>query len=300
MLLPAVLAAVSSLLALYSLLQNFFCETTIDSLKIFHKLPPFALVFTLLRSSALCAALCSMAQQLKAPFPELATMQTTQQTQQISYFQEILRKSIHLASLSIPIIYSFISREMALVLLVPLTLIAFVGDVSRRFSPFVRGIVHRYFSRMMRPHELDASRFLLNGATYVLMSATLCVLVFPKIITIVAFSVLIVSDIAAALLGRRYGRRPFLDKSLVGTLAFIGSGILVTLVIVLLVNAPLELLAIGSIGCVVGGVVEAASIRLRMDDNFSIPMSIGLTMWALVMLLDPALRSAILSLLVVP
>ncbi len=232
-------------------------------------------------------------------FPERATMQTTEKTQQISYFQEILRKSIHLTSLTIPIIYSFISRDTALLLLLPITLIALVGDIARRFSPFVREIVHRYFSRMMRPHELDSTRFLLNGATYVLMSATLCVLVFPKIITIIGFSVLIVSDIAAALIGRRYGRRPFLDKSLVGTLAFIGSGILVTLAIGLLVHAPLALVIVGSIGVVVGGVVEAASIRLRMDDNFSIPMSIGLTMWLLLFALEPALRFRILELLVV-
>ncbi len=229
----------------------------------------------------------------------MQTTQQPQQTQQISYFQEILRKSIHLTSLAIPIIYSFVSRDTALLLLLPITLIALIGDVARRFSPFVREFVHRYFSRMMRPHELDSTRFLLNGATYVLMSATLCVLIFPKIITIIAFSVLIVSDIAAALIGRRYGRRPFLDKSLVGTLAFIVSGILVTGVIVLLTHAPVELLLIGSIGIVVGGVVEAASIRLRMDDNFSIPTSIGLTMWGLLLLLEPALQHRILSLLVV-
>lgn len=225
-------------------------------------------------------------------------MQNNQQIQQISYFQEILRKSIHLSSLTIPIVYCFVTKQTGLLILIPLTLIALAGDVTRRFSPGVRGIVNRYFSRMMRPHELDSTRFLLNGATYVLMSATVCVLVFPKIITIIAFSILIVSDIAAALIGRRYGRRPFLDKSLVGTLAFIISGILVLLFIVLMSGAPWQLFLIGSVGAVVGGVIEAASIRLRMDDNFSIPISIGFTIWGLLYLLDPAVRDRILQILV--
>lgn len=232
-------------------------------------------------------------------FSELAKMQKIQQIQQISYFQEILRKSIHLSSLAIPIIYSFITKELALILLVPMTVVALIGDIARRFSPGVRGFVNRYFSRMMRPHELDSTRFLLNGATYVLMSATLCVLIFPKIITIIAFSILIVSDIAAALIGRRFGRRPFLDKSLVGTTAFVAFGIAVIAVIILLTGASVELFAIGCVGAVVGGVVEAASIRLRMDDNFSIPMSIGLTIWGLLYLLDPVVRDRILGLLVV-
>lgn len=224
-------------------------------------------------------------------------MQNNQQVQQISYFQEILRKSIHLSSLTIPIVYCFVTKSTGLFILVPLTLIVLAGDIARRFSPAIRGLVNRYFSRMMRPHELDSSRFLLNGATYVLMSATLCVFIFPKIITIIAFTILIVSDIAAALIGRRYGRRPFLDKSLVGTLAFIVFGLLVLLVIVLMTHAPWQLFLVGSIAAVVGGVIEAASIRLRMDDNFSIPISIGFTMWALLYLFEPGVRESILRLL---
>lgn len=221
-----------------------------------------------------------------------------QKNQQISYFQEILRKSIHLCSLTIPIVYSFVSKETGLLILIPLTLFALFADIARHFSSSVRTLIHTYFGRMMRPHELDSSRFLLNGATYVLMSASLCVLVFPKIIAIVAFSILIVSDIAAALIGRRYGRRPFLDKSLIGTSAFVLSGILVVIAIVLLTAAPWQLVLLGSIGAVVGGVIEAASIRLRMDDNFSIPISIGLTMWGMLFLLSDPLREQILHILV--
>jgi dolichol kinase len=48
---------------------------------------------------------------------------------------------------------------------------------------------------------------------------------------------------------------------------------------------------IGAFAAIVGGVAEAASVSLHLDDNFSIPVSVGFTMWGLywlMSLLDPA------------
>jgi len=144
------------------------------------------------------------------------------------------------------------------------------------------------FGKLLRPHELRQDKLLLNGASYVLMSAVLCVLIFPKIIAITAFTILIVSDTAAALFGRKLGKNPFLDKSREGTYAFIISAICVVLVVGLLNNAPSTFYLAGSIGSVIGAIVEAGSIRLKMDDNFSIPMTIGGLMWAFGLLIEPS------------
>ena len=51
----------------------------------------------------------------------------------IDYKAEVIRKSIHLCSLSIPIIYYFISRDQALMLLVPITLAFLFVDLLRYF-----------------------------------------------------------------------------------------------------------------------------------------------------------------------
>jgi dolichol kinase len=124
----------------------------------------------------------------------------------------------------------------------------------------------------------------------VILSALLCVLLFPKLITVTAFTILIISDASSALFGRAFGKHKFLDKSLEGSLAFVVSGWIVIALVPKALNHPAEYIA-GAIGAVVGGIVEAASVRLRLDDNLSVPVSIGITMWLILWSLaqfDPA------------
>ncbi len=204
---------------------------------------------------------------------------------EITYQSEIQRKGIHLLSLSIPLLYSIVERPLALQILIPITL-AFVGvDVISHRSGLVRELVLRFFGPMMRNHEKRVDKFMLNGASYVLLAACLCVVVFPKIIAITAFSILIVSDICAALIGRRFGKHQFLDKSLEGTAAFAVSAILVVGIVAAAVQAPLSFVWTGCVAALVGAIVENVSPRLRLDDNVSIPISIGFTQWGLAFVL---------------
>lgn len=206
-----------------------------------------------------------------------------QKKPEIPYKQEIFRKGIHLVSLSIPVIYGFISQPVALIILSVLFFPAITIDITRHVFPSVKNFVNRYFGNMMREHELDERRFLLSGATYVLLSALLCVGIFPKIIAMMSFAIMIVSDICSALIGRRFGKHPFFDKSLEGTLAFWVSAVCVVVCIGVIAGAPGEYYCIGSLASIVGGIVEAASIRLKMDDNLSIPLSIGFSSWAMLL-----------------
>ena len=205
------------------------------------------------------------------------------QASQITFSGELLRKVLHLGSLSIPIIYYFTSRSTALVIFIPLTLFALFIDISRHYIPAIARLVFSLFDPIIRPHERKGG--LLSGATYVFISAIFCVLVFPKLITITAFSILIVSDASSALVGRAFGRHRLFDKSLEGTLAFIVSAWLVILLTPKAGPLPVEY-AIAAFAAVVGGLAEAASVSLHLDDNFSVPVSIGFTMWGLYLLLD--------------
>ena len=117
----------------------------------------------------------------------------------------------------------------------------------------------------------------------------MCVIVFPKLLAITSFSILIVSDICAALVGRRFGKHRFLDKSLEGTIAFAVSAILVVIVISVHFGLPSSFFVLGLIGSFAGALVENISPRLHLDDNISIPFSIGVAMWVLAPLIDPAL-----------
>ncbi len=120
-----------------------------------------------------------------------------------------------------------------------------------------------------------------------LLSACLCVLLFPKVIVITAFAILIISDTAAALIGRRFGRHRFFTKSLEGSSAFFVSALLVVAVAPKIAYAPVEYL-VGAVTAAVATVVEAAGIKV--DDNLSIPLVSGAVMWGLYALAAPALN----------
>ncbi len=205
---------------------------------------------------------------------------------QITYRSEVLRKGIHLLSLSIPVIYSVISQATALWILVPLACLFVAIDILGHKEGWVRNTMLRSFEPVMRNHELKVDDVRLNGASHVLIAACACVWLFPKIIAITAFSILIVSDICAALVGRRFGSHRFLDKSLEGTLAFAVSAIGVVLVIASISSAPISFVVIGAFASIVGALVENISPRLRLDDNISIPGSVGLTMLILTSLIS--------------
>jgi dolichol kinase len=205
----------------------------------------------------------------------------------IDYKSEFIRKSIHLCSLSIPTIYFFISKQLALELLVPMFLAFFIVDLARFYYQPVQAWFYRWFRWLLREHETDQGTKRLTGATNILFSAIVCILLFPKIITVNAFAILIISDITSALFGRRFGRRKFFGKSLEGAMAFFVSAIVVVLLAPKVEGLALEYV-IGIFAAAVGAVVEAASTKI--DDNISVPLAIGLVMWALYGLFLPSIN----------
>jgi dolichol kinase len=206
----------------------------------------------------------------------------------IHYRDELVRKLIHLFSLSIPIIYYFVSRSDAILILSILTFLALLLDLTRYLSPAVGKIFYAVFGFLLRKHELDTRKKNLNGATYVLISALICVILFPKILFITAFSILIISDSMAALIGRKFGKHKLFAKSLEGTLAFFVSASIVVFVTPKVNDLPVEYL-IGIIAAAVGAIVENVSFGFA-DDNLAIPISIGFTMWLLYLALLPELQ----------
>ncbi len=197
---------------------------------------------------------------------------------QISYTQEIYRKSIHLMSLSIPICNMFLSRDLMLSILLPITLLTIVIDLLSRRYDSVRNLLFSFFGQMLREHE-SKKKIGLNGASWVLFSACLCVAVFPRLATTAGFAVLIVSDICAALIGRRYGTIKFWGKSLEGSLAFFISAYAVIAIIAILTASPWTFGLVGMIAAVVGTIAEASSNVLKLNDNIAIPVSMGIVIW---------------------
>jgi len=192
----------------------------------------------------------------------------------ISYRQEILRKVIHLLSLSIPLFYYFNSSDLLLRILVPLAIISVIIDLLSQYWSKFHDLFYVFFGSMMRPHETRKGIHL-NGASWVFVSAIITIILFPKLIAIIAFSILIVSDLLAALVGRKFGRHPLFDKSWEGTLAFIVSGLIIVFLVSSWENQDVNFLLACFVGVIVSAFSEAASGTLKLDDNLAVPLAFG-------------------------
>ena len=204
---------------------------------------------------------------------------------------ELIRKALHLCSLSIPVLYYSLSKSTALSVLIPLTAGFIITDLLRYYHAPTAKLSHKLFGWLLREHE--TAKKTLNGATYMVLSATICILIFPKLIVITSFAILIISDGAAALVGQRFGKhrihvgRPT-NKSVEGSIAFFLSSIFVVLVTPKVANVAAEYF-IGTAAAFVGMLAEVLSSDI-LDDNLAVPLSIGATMWLLYLLFIPGLN----------
>ncbi len=205
----------------------------------------------------------------------------------IDYKTELMRKGIHLLSLSMAIIYYFISRELALKILIPITVFSLILDLARYFYPPYSKLFYKLFGFMLREHEINSKKLTLSGATYVFLGVTIVVIFFPKVFVIPAIAILIIGDIFAALIGRKFGRHKFLAKSLEGTLAFFVTGSIVILFSPKIDNNLTEYL-IGFAAAAVAAIMENVSYGWA-DDNLTVPLAVCVTMAVLYSIFLPQL-----------
>ncbi|MCF6268711.1 MAG: SEC59/DGK1/VTE5 family protein [Melioribacteraceae bacterium] len=206
----------------------------------------------------------------------------------IDYKAELLRKSIHLLSISIAVIYYFVTRELALTILIPLTVVSLILDLARYISPAYKKYLYSIVGFMMREHEINSNKIILSGATYVLIGALVTVLFFPKAFVLLGIAVLIFGDIFAALIGRKFGRHKFLFKSLEGTLSFFLFGSLVMLITPKIDGSLTEYL-IGFAAVAVAAIIENVSYGWA-DDNLTVPIAVCGTMAILYSIFLPNLE----------
>jgi dolichol kinase len=194
------------------------------------------------------------------------------------YGKELLRKTIHLSSLWMPGLYYCVSREVMLWVLGMVTLLVVMLDVLRLYVPLLRHVLHGLLGKVMRAHELERG---ISGASYMLIGALLAVLLFSKPVAVTALLVLMVADTAASLVGKRFGKRPLLGKTMEGALGFVVAGWLMVGVSSWLFQQPLSFAGAGVIAVIVGAVVEILSGKCHIDDNLTIPLSVGAVMAAM-------------------
>ena len=201
------------------------------------------------------------------PFSDTSDSASSPLKANLSYRGELRRKALHLLALVVPGGMAIVGDPWAAWLLVPLALAAFTADAARarlsRFNRFIRWI----FGSMMRPREAEPREGLVvNGATWVLISAALLALLFPVRLAAPIFAMFMVADAVAALIGRRYGRVTWARSSATveGSIAFLFSAV-GTLALISPVSFGLSVLAAG-----VATVTEA--LPLPVNDNLVVPI----------------------------
>lgn len=171
---------------------------------------------------------------------------------------------VHLATLIIPFVYAMTSKETVLIFLVPFFLCYLSVDLLRHFHPKMASLFQKYFfGRVLREEEKPT----LMGSTYFLFSTILTILLFPKSIAIVSLLILILSDTAAALVGKGIGKISFFGKTLEGSMAFLLSSLLIVWIY------PNVNRFSGSLAALGATLVEI--LPMKVDDNLSIPLVTG-------------------------
>jgi len=188
----------------------------------------------------------------------------------------------------IPIIYYFVPKAIALEIIIPMTIAFVIVDLSRYEVPVVSTLFYKYFGFLLRKREIDVKKHTLNGATFMLISATICILLFPKFIMVCSFSVLILGDAASAVFGKRFGKHKVsatTPKSYEGALAFVVAG-MVAVALTPKIDYQLAEYVIGLAATIVASGAEVFSYNI-VDDNIAVPISFGLTLWALYVIFLP-------------
>ncbi|MDL2283793.1 SEC59/DGK1/VTE5 family protein [Oxalobacter sp. OttesenSCG-928-P03] len=199
---------------------------------------------------------------------------------QITYAQEVLRKIIHLSSLWMVVSLGVLPRSWNVCLFAALLIAQVTIEYGYyRKWPLFTATYGRFFSRMLRESE-TGPHFRLSGAPYVIAAALMVALLFERTISMVALSTMLIGDTCAALIGRKFGKHKINEgtKSIEGAAAFWLSSIGVLAFFVVFYSQRPAFAIMGVFGITVAMLAEIYERQIKMDDNFSIPLAMGIAL----------------------
>ena len=164
-------------------------------------------------------------------------------------------------------LYYLMGRDRALTLYAVLFLIIMIFEIARFKLPSFNRFIFDKFASFIRENE----RHKPTGTTSYVLGVGLSLYVYSPEVATSAICFLAFGDVAATMVGERYGRSKIGQKSLEGTVAFITAAML----------SGMILSAIGvqlTTGVMVLGALVAAGVELLalpVNDNLAIPLVAG-------------------------
>ena len=150
----------------------------------------------------------------------------------LSFKAELNRKVIHTLSVSFPILYIFLNKDIMIYVMFVSTFITLFIDYNRNKSNYISNIFNKILGHVVRKHE----KIKPMSASYLMLIATLLILFIPenmKSIAILSISYCSISDSVAAIYGMKYGKLEIINnKTLEGTFAFVISGLILTFIFI--------------------------------------------------------------------
>lgn len=142
-------------------------------------------------------------------------------------------------------------------------------ELVERHAPWVNRV-------LVRAEERVRESAMIPYAIAVLLT----ILTVPKPAALVAIYTLAFADPLAAIVGIRFGRRPLVgDYSLEGTLAFFAASLAVAATVLAYTTAAGGLAIAGAATTIALVAAGFALLRLRIDDNLTIPLLVGFVTW---------------------
>jgi dolichol kinase len=182
--------------------------------------------------------------------------------------REIARKAVHLSSVVVPLAVWALPARVAVPALIATAALALIVEAARRYHRPFRYLFLRRTRTMLRPHERRG----LAGATWMALAYAAAVLLFPTPVAVLAMLFNGVGDAAAALVGKRWGRRRTRwGKSWEGFAAGLAANAAVAVALSSL-SPSLSLAA-----ALAGGLAAAAAefAPLPLDDNVRVTLAGG-------------------------
>jgi dolichol kinase len=151
------------------------------------------------------------------------------------------------------------------------------------FLAFSVFMVIRFWGPVMRSCEVDR----MSGMPYYILATLLAIGIFPKPVAILSILYLACGDPMASLAGILYGHKSIRfsnGKSLIGTLAGVVTCFMVGLYYLQSISFHgATLIAVAAFGAIAGGTAEM--VPFDTDDNFTIPIVSGFSLWLLFIVL---------------
>lgn len=185
--------------------------------------------------------------------------------------KEILRKSLHVVGITIPLSYLLFGKNFAVLYTSSLIIISLFVELLRIRAPILFPI-NKIIESISRKYEKTA----LASYVYFLMAALLATFFLSMKAVVIGLTSALLGDAVAAVLGRAFGKHNVKDKTMEGDLAGVFTVIAITL---LLTNNPFMSIIMGFCFSIFD------LVDFKFDDNFVIPFGMSLAYEVLEMIL---------------